>query len=205
MNNKYSTKYSIERFNKKNARMLTILKVATDLFAQKGYELSTTKEISIHAKCSEGLIFKYFKNKTNLLSTLLEKGLSRVINKTPPHFQNQVNLENILSSYMRWTLDGFWEERKVFKIYYAQLLQGNINLSTYQKFEEFFKYRNRILIKLLQTNLNNQIFQVSDFENIFLAINSCALNLCIFNSFDSTLPQENIFKKGQDFIKILIK
>ncbi|BBH54162.1 TetR/AcrR family transcriptional regulator [Fluviispira sanaruensis] len=204
MKSKYKTKYSIERFNRKNARMITILSVAIDLFAQKGYELSTTKEIAINAKCSEGLIFKYFKSKANLLSTILEKGLSCTFSKTALHIQNQENLANILSEFMQWTLEELWEERKVFQIYYAQLLQGNINLTTFRNYEDFFAQHKKNLIKILQKNLKKQILNESECENIFLAINSFALNICILNSVHSCQSQENIFKKGQDFIKVFI-
>ena len=46
----------------------------------------------------------------------------------------------ILSEFIQWTLNILWEERKVFQINYAQLLQGNINLTTFRIFKDFFAH-----------------------------------------------------------------
>ena len=66
--------------NKKNAKE-KIMKVATSLFAKKGFDAATVDEIAAKAKVNKALIYYYFKNKKDLLAqifdTFIEEGLVR--------------------------------------------------------------------------------------------------------------------------------
>jgi AcrR family transcriptional regulator len=48
-----------------------ILEVAKKLFAQKGYELTTTRDISLACGMAKGTLFNYFKSKETLAMTLV--------------------------------------------------------------------------------------------------------------------------------------
>jgi AcrR family transcriptional regulator len=50
-----------------------ILASSLELFATVGYDACATKTIAQHAKVSEGLIFKHFKNKQGLLAAILNQ------------------------------------------------------------------------------------------------------------------------------------
>lgn len=65
-----------------------ILKVALKLFAENGFDATSTKKIALAAGVSEGLIFRHFINKENLLNAILEIG----IEKTNQYYQE--NLQN---------------------------------------------------------------------------------------------------------------
>ncbi len=51
-----------------------ILKSALELFANEGFNATSTNKIAQHAAVSEGLIFRHFKNKNGLLTAILESG-----------------------------------------------------------------------------------------------------------------------------------
>lgn len=53
-------------------RKMQITKAAVKVFAKKGFEGSTTKEIARYAKVSEGTIFRYFKTKKDILLYVIE-------------------------------------------------------------------------------------------------------------------------------------
>ena len=53
-------------------KAIDILKAARKLFAKKGYEAVTTKEISEKAKVNEVTIFRIFKSKEQLFESLIE-------------------------------------------------------------------------------------------------------------------------------------
>jgi AcrR family transcriptional regulator len=65
---------------KENARE-KIIKVATSLFAKKGFDAATVDEIASKAKVNKALIYYYFKNKDDLLTKIfdnfMEEGLVR--------------------------------------------------------------------------------------------------------------------------------
>lgn len=58
-----------------------IIQAALLLFAEKGYESTSTKQIAEKAKVSEALIFKHFENKDKLLTYLIKSGYRRVLAK----------------------------------------------------------------------------------------------------------------------------
>jgi TetR/AcrR family fatty acid metabolism transcriptional regulator len=60
-------------------RYETILAAATRAFAEKGYETTSITEIARAAEVSDGLIYKYFSNKRDLLEHVLRAFYERVI------------------------------------------------------------------------------------------------------------------------------
>ncbi len=55
-----------------NERRQLIVEAAMPLFARKGFSGTTTKEIAEAAQVSEGLLFKYFANKTALYDAIID-------------------------------------------------------------------------------------------------------------------------------------
>jgi len=70
------------------ARRTQILMGAAQVFVDKGYHKSTTKEIAKAAGVSEGTIYNYFENKRELLVALVDligmKSLKNIIEGDPP-------------------------------------------------------------------------------------------------------------------------
>jgi AcrR family transcriptional regulator len=54
-------------------RKQQILSAASVVFAEKGYQRATTREIAEKANLSEGLIYSYFESKDHILLAILEK------------------------------------------------------------------------------------------------------------------------------------
>lgn len=59
-----------------------ILEKALDLFAERGYEATPTSLIAKDAGVSEGLIFKHYQNKVNLLEEVVKAGYRRITDKS---------------------------------------------------------------------------------------------------------------------------
>ena len=51
-----------------------ILQSALELFAKEGYHATSTNKVAKHACVSEGLIFRHFRNKEGLLTSVLQLG-----------------------------------------------------------------------------------------------------------------------------------
>jgi AcrR family transcriptional regulator len=62
---------SVETFN-------SILKAATDLFEERGYEQTTTHQIAAGAKVSVGALYRYFEDKEAILKELYERETLRL-------------------------------------------------------------------------------------------------------------------------------
>lgn len=61
-----------KRIRDRAAKKEALILAALGLFASKGYEVTTTREIAASAGCAEGLIHRYFKGKAGLLTELME-------------------------------------------------------------------------------------------------------------------------------------
>jgi AcrR family transcriptional regulator len=66
--NKARSARTRDRAGKKQA----LIDAALKLFASKGYDATTTREIAACAGCAEGLIHRYFSGKAGLLPALME-------------------------------------------------------------------------------------------------------------------------------------
>src|SRR5436309_15559789 len=58
------------RTRDRSAKQQALIVAALKLFAEKGYEVTTTREIAACAGCAEGLIHRYFGGKAGLLTAL---------------------------------------------------------------------------------------------------------------------------------------
>ncbi|MGA9801303.1 MAG: helix-turn-helix domain-containing protein, partial [Terriglobales bacterium] len=63
----------------RDAKQQALIVAALKLFASKGYDATTTREIATCAGCSEGLIHRYFKSKAGLLSALIGHRISQEV------------------------------------------------------------------------------------------------------------------------------
>src|SRR6202049_3771155 len=66
-----------KRTRDRAAKKLALIQAALGLFASKGYEVTTTREIAAAAGCAEGLIHRYFNGKPGLLATMIEHRVSK--------------------------------------------------------------------------------------------------------------------------------
>ncbi|MFD1472208.1 TetR/AcrR family transcriptional regulator [Companilactobacillus mishanensis] len=76
-------------------KQLKIFKSAIELFAKNGYANSSTKEIATNAGVSEGSIFKKFKNKEDLLFSILNPFLRNIL----PKVVNEFTEETLQTNY----------------------------------------------------------------------------------------------------------
>ncbi len=65
-----------KRIRDRAAKKEALILAALGLFASKGYEVTTTREIAASAGCAEGLIHRYFKGKAGLLAELMKNRMS---------------------------------------------------------------------------------------------------------------------------------
>jgi AcrR family transcriptional regulator len=71
--NSLPSRSALRRLREKEQRYNTILKAAETLFAQKGYHQTGIEEIADLAEVSTGSVYLYFKNKEDLLITLMQE------------------------------------------------------------------------------------------------------------------------------------
>ena len=88
-----------------------LISAATGLFARRGYEETTTREIAARAGCAEGLIHRYFGGKSGLLFNIVKL---HVAEDTAARIGRPAcaALEAEIRNLMDWQLDHLWKERE---------------------------------------------------------------------------------------------
>jgi len=101
-----------DRTGKKQA----LVSAALELFAVKGYERTTTREIASEAGCAEGLIHRYFKGKAGLLATLIEQRISKDSDSSV-HIHPLPKLEDEFVQMVEREVERVWESRDLLRVF----------------------------------------------------------------------------------------
>ena len=64
------------RVREKEARRVSILNAAEEVFFEKGFESATMDEVAERAELSKGLLYVYYGNKDDLAHAVAHRGLS---------------------------------------------------------------------------------------------------------------------------------
>jgi AcrR family transcriptional regulator len=100
----------------RRAREEALLSAAEKLFARRGYEATTTREIAAAAKCAEGLISRYFNGKAGLLLALIRSRVARDVIDLSDKVPFATNLEKEMMQLISWELDHMWDEREFLRV-----------------------------------------------------------------------------------------
>lgn len=99
------------------AKQEALIQAALKLFASKGYEVTTTREIAAAAGCAEGLIHRYFRGKEGLLTALIEHNTSQEIVDLARELQPAPSLEEEFTQLVLWEVDRMWNSQDFLKIF----------------------------------------------------------------------------------------
>lgn len=74
-----------------------LLEAARDLFAERGYEAATVRDIAARAGANQALLFRYFGSKQKLLAEVVAQGGLERLQTTPPEQLFETALRSMLS------------------------------------------------------------------------------------------------------------
>jgi len=94
-----------------------LLQAALRLFASKGYESTTTREIAAAAACAEGLIHRYFSGKAGLLAALVEYRISREVGDLSHKVRPAPSPQQEFLQLVNWEVERMWEDRDFLRIF----------------------------------------------------------------------------------------
>jgi AcrR family transcriptional regulator len=104
------------RTRDRDAKKEALLQAALKLFARKGYEVTTTREIAASAGCAEGLIHRYFKGKPGLLAAMIEHRVSKEERDASHQARPARNLEDEFLQLVDREVERIWESRDFLRI-----------------------------------------------------------------------------------------
>jgi len=101
----------------RGVRERALISAAAKLFASRGYEATTTREIALEAGCAEGLIHRYFHGKPGLLMALIKSRVSRTLAEMSNGLAPSPRLDKEIMQLVRFELKRFWEDQDFFKVF----------------------------------------------------------------------------------------
>jgi len=115
-----------------------IVETARSLFAEKGYNRTTTAEIAREAGLSEGTIYRHFNSKKELLMECVAPVMQKIVDSTEGYLGNYPEGENDLRSLvikmLEMRLQLFQEHYQTFRIIFGELLYSKEMVKLYMEF-----------------------------------------------------------------------
>ena len=112
---------TIERGKRdKELRRQALIDAATAVFAERGYDCATTREIAERSGCAEGLIHRYFSGKRGLLLAILEARGGQVEEDFAASLPDQPTVEEEIKQILLWHLETMWERRDFMRVAASQ-------------------------------------------------------------------------------------
>jgi AcrR family transcriptional regulator len=106
-----------KRTRNRAAKKQALIRAAMGLFASKGYEVTTTREIAASAGCAEGLIHRYFKGKAGLLAAMIEHRVSGEGMEFSRQMRPASNLADEFLQLVDREVERMWESRDFLRIF----------------------------------------------------------------------------------------
>jgi AcrR family transcriptional regulator len=94
-----------------------LLQAALHLFAEKGYESTTTREIASVAGCAEGLIHRYFNGKSGLLPALVEQNVLEEVGDLSEGVRPASTLREEVLQLVAWETERMWQNRDFLRVF----------------------------------------------------------------------------------------
>ena len=104
----------------KELRQQSLIEAATAVFAERGYDCATTREIAERAGCAEGLIHRYFSGKRGLLIAILESRAAQVVEDFVAALPDRDTVEDEIEQILLWNLETMWERRDFMRVAVSQ-------------------------------------------------------------------------------------
>jgi AcrR family transcriptional regulator len=144
------------RVRNRGARERALIDASARLFADQGYEHTTTRQIAAKAGCAEGLISRYFQGKAGLLRRLVELQIARA--QAPP-----VPLPSTIQEEIRRLMDEevqrMWQEREFFKMIVPQMI---LDPALSKQLQESSGRRATTIIERLRTYKESNALSAND-------------------------------------------
>jgi len=108
---------SVPRKRDRAGKQEALLQAALRLFATKGYEPTTTREIAALAGCAEGLIHRYFNGKAGLLAALVKYRISKEVGDLSHTVRPAPSPQQEFLQLVDWEVERMWESRDFLRVF----------------------------------------------------------------------------------------
>lgn len=116
-----------------------IITAATKVFAKKGFFTARISDIAKEAKVADGTIYLYFNNKYDILLSVFEEEVGKIVEKTDKLISNEEDPQKMLEIYTIQHLKAMKKNKNLAEVIQIELRQSNKVIKDYRnnKFSEY--------------------------------------------------------------------
>jgi TetR/AcrR family fatty acid metabolism transcriptional regulator len=116
-----------------------IISAATKVFAKKGFFTARISDIAKEAKVADGTIYLYFNNKYDILLSVFEEEVGKIVEKTDKLISNEEDPQKMLEIYTIQHLMAMKKNKNLAEVIQIELRQTNKVIKDYRnnKFSEY--------------------------------------------------------------------
>lgn len=131
-----------------------IISAATKVFAKKGFFTARISDIAKEAKVADGTIYLYFNNKYDILLSVFEEEVGKIVENTKKLIAKEDDPVEMLKVYITQHLLAMKKNRHLAEVIQIELRQTNKVIKTYRdnKFTEYISIIADIIKKGQQAN-----------------------------------------------------
>jgi TetR/AcrR family fatty acid metabolism transcriptional regulator len=134
-----------------------ILAAATRVFAEKGYSSASITDIAREADISDGLIYKYFENKRDLLENVLKSFYERIIADLEPKVSKAKNFEQKLYVLVSEHLQVFVADVDLCRLFISEVRTASDYRGSL--IQQLNRRYTSILIKIVDEAIDNGVIR----------------------------------------------
>lgn len=141
-----------------------ILKAATDVFAEKGYDAAGVDEIAKRAGVTKPLIYYYFKGKKTILEEIIKRYIDMAVEEEEQYEKSMVSLDKELQ-YKRLSerMKMFSQNKKILKIISMEMLKDK----WIDKLSDFYQLYNLALPRIEKMEIDKEERMDTIFTSFF--------------------------------------
>ncbi len=116
-----------------------IISAATKVFAKKGFFTARISDIAKEAKVADGTIYLYFNNKYDILLTVFEEEVGKIVDRTSKLLNNEEDPRKMLEIYTIQHLMAMKKNKNLAEVIQIELRQTHKVIKDYRdnKFSEY--------------------------------------------------------------------
>ena len=141
---------SINKHNK-------IITSATKVFAKKGFFNARISDIAKEAKVADGTIYLYFNNKFDILISVLEEEIGKIIVQIQKAIENEPDANNMLKIFVSKHLSAMKSNKYLAEVIHIELRQSDRLVKEYRN-NTFKEYVN-LISEIIQRGQQQKIYR----------------------------------------------
>jgi TetR/AcrR family fatty acid metabolism transcriptional regulator len=135
-----------------------IITSATKVFAKKGFFNARISDIAKEAKVADGTIYLYFNNKFDILISVFEEEIGKIIEQVKKAIEQEDDPRQMLAIFVRKHLTVMKKNKNLAEVIQIELRQSNKLVKDYRNtiFQEYIDLISDIIKKGQEQNLYRQ-------------------------------------------------